>query len=478
MTQPPVAPAGQQMADRALWLAVLVAAVAAVLAAAAGVPTHATYGARTTADEPQYLLTAISLASDRDLDISDELDAQRWRAFHEVALPQQTRALAGGRRISPHDPLLPMVTAPAVALGGWIAAKWMLVAVAGVTAALLVWTAVRRLAVRPRTAGLVVGVLAASVPLAPYGSQVYPELPAALAVTVALSALLAPVRTAGAVTVVASCVALPWLGVKYAPVAMALAGAVALRLWRDQRRWTAFTLAGGLAVAGVAYLVVHQVVWTGWTVYASADHFVDSGELGVVGFAPDYGARSVRLAALLTERSFGIAAWQPAWLLAVPAVTALLRARPTGWGALAATLAAGWMTATFVALTMAGWWFPGRQVVVVLPAVVLATAWWLDGHVRARHVFTVAGLLGVATWLWLTVEAATGSLTLVVDFFDTTNPLYRGWRWLLPDFLTVTPGTWVRHVVWSVILVAMAVAGWRRSDTNAHADAPITVTAP
>ncbi len=94
--------------------------VAAAVAAAAGAWAPATYGARTTADEPQYLLSAISLAEDGDLDIADELAAERWRAFHAADLPEQTRPLPGGRRISPHDPLLPLLLVPGVALGGWL----------------------------------------------------------------------------------------------------------------------------------------------------------------------------------------------------------------------------------------------------------------------------------------------------------------------------------------------------------------------
>ena len=35
---------------------------------------RATYGAKISVDEPQYLLTALSIAEDFDLDISDELD--------------------------------------------------------------------------------------------------------------------------------------------------------------------------------------------------------------------------------------------------------------------------------------------------------------------------------------------------------------------------------------------------------------------
>jgi len=446
---------------RTLRRAMLIAALVAVAASAAGVPTRATYGARTTADEPQYLLTAISLAEDGSLDISDELDGQRWRAFHEADLPQQTRPLAGGRRVSPHDPLLPVLLAPPTAVGGWIAGKWTLVLVAGVLAALLVWTAVRRLAVAPRTAALVVSVLAASVPLAPYGSQVYPELPAALAVATGVAALLGPLHRGGAITVGLACCALPWLGTKYAPVAIVLAAFALIHLWRTGRRFPLVGLAGGFAIAGVVYLVVHQAVWTGWTVYASADHFVESGELGVIGVSPDYGGRSIRLAALLTERSFGVAAWQPAWLLVVPALGALIRVRPAGWAVLAWVVTAGWFTATFLALTMAGWWFPGRQVVVVLPAAVLILSWWLDRIRVARHVFCALGVLGIASWLWLAIEASTGRLTLIVDFMDTANPWYRAWQAALPDFLAVTTGTWLRHSAWCAVLLGLAVVGWR-----------------
>jgi hypothetical protein len=445
-----------------------VAGVVVAMAAAAGVPARATYGARTTADEPQYLLTATSLAHDGDLDIADELAAQRWRAFHEATLPQQTRPLPGGRHVSPHDPLLPVLLVPGVALGGWLGAKLTLAGLAGVTAALLVWTAVRRLGVAPHVAALVVAVLGASVPLAPYGGQVYPELPAALALATALAFLLAPLRSTGVVTVFAVCCALPWLGGKYVPVAAALALVAVVRLIRDGRRAAAGALAVGFVVAGGTYLAVHQAVWTGWTAYASADHFVDSGEGGVIGFAPNFQGRSLRLAGLLTDRSFGIAAWQPAWLLVVPALAALLRLRPPHWPGLVWVLLAGWLNAAFVALTMAGWWFPGRQIVVALPAAVLVCAWWLDARPMAQRVFAVAGAVGVASWLWLTVEAGTGRLTLVYDFFTTANPAYRAWRLALPDLMRVevATSTWWLHVAWIVILLGAAFIGWRTAPVS------------
>src|SRR5215218_7798651 len=180
-----------------VWWAMVMVGMLAFAAAAAGIAVSATHGTRTTADEPQYLLTAISLAEDRDLDIGDELADGRWRPFHTLPLAEP------------------------VAVGGWVGAKLAMAAMAGLLAALALWTAVRRLGVPIGTAALAVGVSACSPPLAVYGSQVYPELPAALAVLAAVAALLSPAAPGGRATLVVggAVVALPWLGVKYAPVA-------------------------------------------------------------------------------------------------------------------------------------------------------------------------------------------------------------------------------------------------------------------
>ena len=435
----------------------LVVGVLAFLAAAAGILVPAAHETRTTADEPQYLLTAISLAEDGDLDIADELADGRWRPFHALPLPEQTEPLAGGRRLSPHDPLLPLLLAVPVAVAGWVGAKLAMAVMAGLLAALLLWTAVRRLGVPVATAVLAVAVLACSPPLAVYGSQVYPELPAALAVLAAAAALTTTgVPSVGATVVVGvAVVALPWLGVKYAPVAAAVALVACWRLAREGRARRALALAGSLALAGVVFLVLHRWWYGGWTPYAAGDHFV-SGELSVVGTDPDYLGRGRRLVGLLVDRGFGLAAWQPAWLLAVPAVAALARRRPAGWTAIALPLAAGWLVATFVALTMHGWWFAGRQVVVVLPLAALAVAWWTGPDRRRRLLLAMAGAAGVLAFGWLVAEGAAGRVTWAVDFAATTNPLYRAWRLALPDYLAMSRWSWVLHVAWLAFLAGLA----------------------
>ena len=441
----------------------LVVGLLAVVAAAAGIVVPATHGTRTTADEPQYLLTAISLAEDGDLDIADELAEGRWRPFHAVALPTQTEALAGGRRLSPHDPLLPLLLAGPVAAGGWVGAKLAMAALAGLLAALLLWTAVRRLGVPVGVAALAAVAFTCSPPLAVYGSQLYPELPAALAVLAAAAALLSPGAPTRRATLVvgAAVAALPWLGVKYAPVAAVLAAVAGWRLARAGLRRRA------LALAAVAFLVLHRWWYGGWTPYAAGDHFV-AGELSVVGTEPDYLGRSRRLVGLLVDRGFGVAAWQPAWLLAVPALAHLARCRPPGWAALTGPLAAGWLVATFVALTMHGWWFGGRQVVVVLPLAALAVAWWAGQGVRRPVLVAVAGGVGVLAQLWLVADGAAGRVTWAVDPTATTNPLYRTWRLVLPDYLAMGAWTWVLHGAWLVALVAWAAVAAGHRPAGLH----------
>ena len=417
---------------------------------------RASHGAQVTADEPQYLTTAISIGEDFDLDISDELAERRFEPYHEIDLNPQTIDLDdSGRRVSPHDPLLPALLAVPMRLGGWVAAKTALAAFAGATAAVTLWLAVRRFDVPVGVGSLVVGAFFASPPLTAYATQVYPEMPAALCLVLGLAAATGSLGRRGRAVLLLSVIALPWLSIKYAPVAAVLVVTLAARMWRHDRRRLALDLAI-LVIAGAVYLVFHRGVYGGWTAYASGDHFVD-GELLVLGQDPDYLGRSRRLAGLLVDRGFGLAAWTPAYLLAVAALAALARRRPPGWSVLVASFAAGYAVATWVALTMHGWWWPGRQLVVVLPAVVVAVA-WISGRFAALLWLTLAGCAaGVFNWLWLVVESSTGRRTLVTDFEPTSNPVYRAWRVLLPDHRAFDGASVAVTLVWGSLLAASGV---------------------
>jgi hypothetical protein len=442
------------------------AAAVAFCAAVLGIGVRATDGGNAAVDEPQYLLTALSLWEDGNLDISDELADQRYRAFFDADLPVQTSKLADGRQLSPHDPLLPLLLAAPVGLGGWIGAKVALAVLAGAISALLVWVAVRRFDVPEVVAGVGAALAGASPPLAVYGQQLYPELPAALALLAGMALATGLLRPGELVGLAAAVTALPWLGVKYVPVATALAVVVLMRLVREQRLGSAGLLAGGgLALSAAAYLLAHQALWGSWTVYATGDHFEQTGEFSVIGVQPDYVGRSLRLVALLADRAYGLIPWQPAWLLAVPALGALIAWRGRTLpghlrAAIVVPLLVGWAVATWPALTMHGFWWPGRQVVVVLPLAALAVLWWTGRAVpRLQPVALVLASAGVVHHAALLVDGWAGNFTWVASFETVDDPLYQLLRPLFPDYRAQDPGFWPLHVAWVAILVALLFVG-------------------
>ena len=454
-----------------LRLAMVVVGLLSVLAAGLGIGVRATHGGHAAVDEPQYLLSALSLWEDHDLDISDELADRRFLAFHDLDLPVQTAVRPDGGQLSPHDPLLPVLLAVPMGLGGWVAAKLTLAMLAGILAALLLWVAVRRFAVPPRLAVPGVALATCTAPLAVYGQQVYPELPAALAALVAVAALTAPRPTPRTLTVLAlAIIALPWLSVKYAPVGAALYLVAAVGLGREHRRRAAAVLTGVLAAGGVAYLAVHKAIYGGITAYASGDQFQSSGEFGVVGLHPDYPGRSIRLLGLLVDRDFGIAAWQPAWFLVIPALVALLAGRPRHWPALVAPLLAGWATATWVALTMQGYWWPGRQLVVVLPLAVLVILVWLARAGRAVVVTAAAlAMAGVGYYAALLVTGSVSNTTWVLAPDDLV--LHWPAALLLPDDRDLNTADQVRYAALVVVAATTALLALRTARRSGRAPA-------
>lgn len=473
----------------------LVVAIAAGLAALGGLDARATHGSQTTGDEPYYLLTAISLAEDGDLDVSDELGDERFLPFHEIPLDRQTVPRGPeGRRVSPHDPGLAVLLAPAMAID-WRVARAIMVLLAAATAGMAAHLAQRRLGAGWLSTLMIVGGGFVGFPVAAYGTQIYPEMPAALLVT---SAVVVLTRSRPRIWwPLAAVVALPWLSIKYAPVAGVLALAALAVTWRRER--SVVSLLGPIAVlaaGGVVFVAGHLWSYGGVTAYAAGDHFVESGQLGVVGDV-NLLARSRRLVGLLVDRGFGLAAWSPVWLLFPVMVGAvaeqIVRKREAFWhgagpqaGAVsAAVVVAGWLTATFVALTMHGWWVPGRQVIVVVPvalALMAATGSRVVEGVRVPMLavgsVALAVAAGAVTWLWLAVEASTGRRTLVVDPGATGAPAYRWLQPVWPDGTDVANTSADVHLAaWALLCTALVLAGWRlsglagRSLGDSHQDA-------
>jgi hypothetical protein len=125
----------------------------------------------------------------------------------------------------------------------------------------------------------------------------------------------------------------------------------------------------------------------------------------------------------------------------------------------ASVVAVQLFTATFLAPTMFGFWFPGRYVMPVLPLMIPLVA---IGLRRAPRLGAVLGAIGVIASVWFYVDVRWGDGTLTIDRPDAPwGPLEAAW----PDY---DGGATVPYVIAAVVAIGVAAAFfvdahvWRR----------------
>lgn len=432
-------------ARRAALLAFLLVGLAAQLTAGG----RATRTASITADEPFYLLTTQSLLSDGDLDLRDEYRNDEMDRFWDGSVPlwRQMVPMDDGRLLSPHDPGVSLLVLPAYWLAGldgvqrFLALLWALTMAAAAVLAM-------RLGAPPRAALVAAVAVGAAAPGVVYGSQVYPEAPAALAVAVGLLAALAPTPRP---FVVAACViALPWLGSKYALLAAIVAAVFA---WRHPRRIA--QLAVPCALAAAHYVWWHLHTFDGLTPYSTNVVYAGNGSIEIVNAHLNQGGRSYRLYGLFLDARFGLFRWLPIAPLAL-------------WGVAkrtlvpAAVVLATVLVGTFVSITMMGWWFPGRMLVAGLPALVVLVA---GGVARFPRLALALAAWGIAIAAFTAWSAHHHGIRLAVDPWTVGFPLAP--HWLFPDFREFGPPEVLVSLAWGT-----ALAAGRSIAVNGKAHAP------
>jgi len=193
---------------------------------------------RTTGDEPHYLLTAHSLVTDLDFDLTNNYDQLDYLAFYfSRDIERQIRTNAAGQQILDHQLGLAVITAPAYALGG----RWGVLAFQAILGGLLA-ALTFKLAVfisRDERASLLATlVIALTPPLLMYHYLVYPELIGALLTTLVLYFVISRNQPAPAIVavVILSLLALPWLNRRFVPLAVVLA-LLTVWAWRKKTIW-------------------------------------------------------------------------------------------------------------------------------------------------------------------------------------------------------------------------------------------------
>jgi hypothetical protein len=398
-------------------------------------------------DEPHYLMVADSLLRDGDLALERDFAEGRYRAFHDAPLEPHYRVRGrGGVVYSLHAVGLSLLILPAWALGGYAAVTVFLALVAALLAREVrewVW----ELTGRDGLAQAAGWMAALSPPIVHYAGLVFTEVPAALALSFGLRlGRRAGLGAGGAAAVGLAAAVLPWLNVRYAPLALLV---VAHALWRHPRVRTAAAVLAPAVVSGLCLLAYHQALYGFW----------NPGR--VYGRRPEFALGALRegLPGLLLDQEFGLLAYAPALALAIPGFLFLWRRDRR----LAATAGA----AVLVVVLTAGTWHmwrggfnpPARFLVPVVPllAVAAAMAWDRRG--------LTAGTALLVGWTLATGLAGAWEPRLVHRDRDGTAPLFRElsgareWTGLLPAYVLADPDRHRLAAVWTVAL--LAALPWR-----------------
>ena len=445
----------QRLAGAALALFVLLAAVYSLSAG-----LRATRAASITGDEPFYLLTTQSLLQDGDLDLRRQYETESYREFfdHPEGLWRQSVPNPHGELLSPHEPGLSVLVIPGFAIDGLRGVQVQLLLLAAATFSVaFVFAALETKAwLFSWIATALVGLSATAFV---YSSEVYPEVPAALCLILAV--LLVRGDRPGAVSgivLAALLTALAWLGMKYG----ALGALVAVFFLLPASQQGRVALLGLAVVSGVAYVWAHYALFGDLTAYSVNTVHEGAGAGDVLRAHIGLGDRAYRLWGLFIDERFGLGRWAPVLLLVPPSLPLLLRNGQVGTLVLA-LIACQLLIATFIAITMMGWWFPGRTLVVVLPLMPLVLALLLQRlSSTGRAIVLALGLCSLGSTALLWSAASSGEVVLAVDPFEMQALPFRWSAPPFPDYRAWTLQTVALTVAWLGLGVGTAIALSRR----------------
>ncbi len=373
-------------------------------------------------DEPRYLLTARSLAHDGDVNVFDDYRSNAYRSFYKHRL--STTGVPDRVRDSLYEPGglgFPLLLTPAYMVAGAHGVELFLAALAALAVALAYMLALRAVP-DPWALGatLAVGV---SPPLLAYGTTVYPELAGgALLAGAALLGLSAAERATRprAFGCFALLALVPWMSVRLVPAALVVVVYVIARLRRQRHGLMGLMGAEIAGFSAALFVAVNEGLYGGLTPYAGLPAGTRATGADSVG---GYLDRTPRLVGLFLDRDVGLLRWAPVLLLAFVGVWLLWRGHrerlahavpgyrtmAAAAGLCAAAIGAQLVVAVFLAPVTGGPWFPGRQLIAVLPLAIPLTAWGLRHLPRTG---SVLALITAAASVWLYADVRFGSAGL------------------------------------------------------------------
>ncbi len=433
-----------------------------------------------TGDEPFYVMTALSLARDGDLDESNNYARRDYDSFYPPnPLPTGWRGWpAFPRDLPPHPaqtsrPGLYSKHGLGVALlilipyvvGERVAVLLLLNLVAALVALNIALLA------RRYTAGWVwptaiAAVLALSNPLMSYAYLIFPEVFAALAIVYAYRrALAADNSTAQWLLVGLALGLLPWLHARFIP---AVAGLLVVIAWRTRAAGAARRLP--VPLPSLAPLLGSGVALVGYYLYVYGRPFPSAADHA--GFNDPLATVNAFFGLLLDEQ-WGLLIYAPVYLLVLLTAATFWRHARVDALALLIVVAPYLLLVAWYRVWWGEWGPPARYLAPIAPLAAAPLACWVA---RARPFLAVPAIVLAALPGFAVMGGFLAAPQLMYNHPDGHSALFKAWAaqldgrtWpkVIPSFQFYSPSSGWRRFAWSLLLAAVVLLPWLAPDAKA-----------
>jgi hypothetical protein len=296
--------------------------VACALAFVASVAVHYKQQLPPAGDEPHYLLIAHSLLVDHDLKVSNNYEQADYLTYYAGPLrPHYARPARDGSLYSLHGPGLPVLIAPALAIGGYRAVVLWIAAI-GALGTLFVWKAAHALTSDVTAAWVAWAAAALTAPAVLESTLIYPDSVAGTVLSAGVLAMLtaSSLSIHGAAALGVGVGLLPWLHTRFAPMAGILAVVVTFRLIGTPGGWRRWSP----ALLGLGIPIIVSV--TAWFLFTANAYGTFDPMAAYDGRTPLQPERVVSgLLGLVADQEFGLIPNAPVHLLWIGGALALSR---------------------------------------------------------------------------------------------------------------------------------------------------------
>ena len=422
---------------------------------------RATRGASITADEPFYLITTQSLIQDSNIDLRAQYQDHSYRSFfdHPDGLWTQSVPLEDGRLVSPHNIGLTILLIPGFLMGGLIGTQIQMVLLSASTWVLSYLLTLKLMPLKPLFVWLVTIIIALSASAFIYSSEIYPEIPAAFFLVLSLLLLVKSdrVHVIRSLTILICISTLPWLAVKYIPLA-ALVGLYTL--WKCTSIARILLIVVGLLFA-FTYILFHLAAYDSLTPYYVNLVYAGDSTVSIVERHVNFFDRFYRLWGLFIDRHFGIARWAPILLFVIPGLALTIRGNALH-RLVFSLIIMQILMATFVAITMMGWWFSGRTLMTIFPLLTIPLSFFvINAYSRFRLPLIISGIYSVMITIVLAMAGHSRQIVIAVDPFEMSSPVFQFTNNFFPLYTSWNSMTWVLTLIWIAFGILAVLIAFR-----------------